>query len=188
MVFAAVAAFNTGPAVASGNIPGILNPSFIDEFRLGIMYNDLHVSRKREEGGVNLIAEVLFQRPNIYTGNKFLTFVLNPRPHIGGQLNTAGDTSQAYAGLTWDYNVTSYFFVEGSFGAAVHSGPLQPTAIPGEVTPLGCRVLFRSSFSAGYNLTEKLRFMITYDHISNANLCSENGGLSTIGARFGYKF
>jgi lipid A 3-O-deacylase len=188
VTYVAIAGLYTGPANASSDVPDVLFSSFVDEFRLGVQYHDLHVSRKRDQGGLDINAEILFRRPNIYNDNKLLLFLLNPRPHIGGSLNTAGETSQAYLGLTWDYRLTNSLFAEASFGGAIHSGKLKPTAIPGQVSPLGCRVLIRSSFSAGYELTERLRVMVTFDHIANAGLCKFNGGLSTIGARFGYKF
>ncbi len=188
VIFAAIAGFNPGTAVASSDVPDVLFSSFVDEFRFGVMYNDLHLSRKREEGGVNINAEMLFRRPNVYYDNKLLLFALNPRPHLGGSFNTAGDTSQAYLGLTWDYRLTNNMFAEIALGGAIHDGKLNSTAAPGLATSLGCRVLFRSGLSAGYELTEKIRLIITYTHIGGAGLCNSSSGLSTIGGRIGYKF
>ena len=173
----------TGSAYASEYVPDLLSPSLIDEFRLGVQSHDL----SRDENGVNLNAEVLFRRPNIYYGNRVLTFFLNPRFHIGGSLNTAGDTSKAYAGATWDYRLTNNMFVEASFGGVIHDGDLNRAS--GANTPaLGCRVMFRESASAGIELTESMRVMVTIDHISNASLCKFNDGLTTLGARIGFKF
>lgn len=187
VAFAAIAGFNPGPATASSDVPDVLFSSFVDEFRFGVMYNDLHLSRKREEGGVNINAEILFRRPYIYYGNKYLTFFINPRPHLGGSFNTAGDTSQAYLGLTWDYRLTNNLFTEVALGGAIHNGQLNAPG-PGPGTSLGCRVLARGAVSAGYEFTEKIRLMITYTHIGGAGLCNSSSGLSTIGARIGYKF
>ena len=182
-VFAVTAGFPGTPAGASGYIPEILTSSFVDEFRLGVD----HMDEQEKKGSTYLNFEVLFRRPNVYYNNRFLLFFLNPRFHIGGHLSLSGDTSQAYAGATWDYRLTNNLFAEASFGGGIHDGKLkQRTTATGRY--LGCRVLFRESASVGYEFTENLRFMITIDHMSNAGLCSNNDGLSTFGARIGYKF
>ena len=62
------------------------------------------------EEGVDINAEVLFTSPEIFK------YLLWARPHIGGSLNTEGDTSQVYAGLTWTADIYEHFFVEFSFG------------------------------------------------------------------------
>ncbi len=182
--FVAFAGFFASTSQASEDIPDVLMSSFIDEFRLGVLNSDLG----QGEDGVNLNAEILFRRPNVYYNNRLLLFLLNPRFHIGGSLNTAGDTSQAYAGLTYDYRLTNNLFVEASIGGVIHDGRLKKTAVPSPNRRLGCRAMFRHSFSAGYEFTENLRFMITFDTINNYELCSENAGLSSLGARIGYKF
>lgn len=182
-IFAAGTGFFTGSALAAQDVPDFLMAPLVDEVRFGVLSSDL----ARDEDGVNLNVEVLFRRPNFYYDNKLLLFLLNPRLHIGGSLNTAGDTSQAYFGATWDYRLTDSLFVEGSFGGVVHDGDLKKA--PGANTPaLGCRVMFRESASAGIELTENLRMMVTIDHINNAGLCNFNDGLTTAGIRIGYKF
>ena len=188
IVFVAAAGFFNTTTYASEDIPDVLMLSFFDEFRFGVQYNDFRPGGERKEAGVNLNAEVLFRRPNIYYDNQLLLFLFNPRLHIGASLNTAGDTSQAYAGLTYDYRLTNNFFVEASFGGVIHDGNLKNSAVPGAVRALGCRTMFRQSVSAGYEFTESMRIMITLDTINNFGLCSENAGLSTLGARIGYKF
>ena len=183
VTFAAIAGFYTSPAIASRDIPDVLFSSLVDEVRLGVQSSDIF----REESGVNINVEVLFRRPNNFYDSKVLLFLLNPRLHIGGSLNTAGDTSQAYAGATWDYRLTNRLFVEASFGGVIHDGNLN--RLPSTASPaLGCRVMFRESASVGIELTENLRLMGTIDHISNAGLCNFNDGLTTVGARIGYKF
>ena len=186
-IFASIVGLTAGSISAGEYLPGILSPSFVDEVRIGVQYHDLHIAGTRDEDGVDINAEILFRRPNFFAQNNYLAFLINPRPHIGGHLNTAGDTSQVYAGLTWDYRLTEKFFVEGSFGGSYHTGETTLN-IAGQTRPLGCRVIFRESISAGYELSQKVRVMITFDHINNFNLCNDNAGLSTIGARLGYKF
>lgn len=183
VIISAGAGFYNGSALASQDVPDVLSLSLIDEFRLGVLSNDL----SREKDGVNLNAEVLFRRPNVYYKNKLLLFLFNPRLHIGGSLNTDGGVSKAYVGATWDYRLTNRLFVEASFGGAIHDGKLKRP--PGSSFPaLGCRVMFRESASVGFELTEKLKMMVTVDHISNASLCNYNDGLTTLGVRMGYKF
>jgi len=183
-VFAALISLFVGTSQASEDIPDVLMSPLIDEFRLGVLNSDLG----QGEDGVNLNAEILFRRPNVYYNNRLLLFLLNPRIHIGGSLNTAGDTSQVYAGLTYDYRLTNNLFVEASIGGVIHDGNVNKTVVAGANRRLGCRTMFRHSLSAGYEFTENLRFMITFDTINNYELCSENAGLSSLGARIGYKF
>lgn len=186
-VLVAFGALNIGSASAADFDPGVLNPSLLDEIRFGVHHHDLHVAGVRDERGVDINGEILFRRPGFRTGSRFLDFAFNPRPHIGGHLNTKKFTSQAYVGITWDYKFYDNFFFEASFGGAYHTGNLK-TNIAGQKRPLGCRVIFRESMSLGYELTENWRVMLSYDHISNGGLCSINAGLSTIGGRMGYKF
>lgn len=150
-VFVAAVGFFNATTYASEDIPGVLMSSFFDEFRFGVQYNDLRVDGRRKETGVNLNAEILFRRPNIYCDNQLLLFLFNPRLHIGASLNTSGDTSQAYAGLTYDYRLTNNLFVEASFGGVIHDGNLKNSAVPGAVRPLGCRPCSVSRFQQDMN-------------------------------------
>ena len=53
----------------------------------------------------------------------------SPRPHIGADINTSGNTSDGYFGLTWGimliqnlFGAGDGIFVNGSLGGAVHDG------------------------------------------------------------------
>src|SRR3546814_2695847 len=72
----------------------------------------------------------------------------SPRPHIGTSVNTSGDTSQAYFGLTWGWDVFGPLFLEASLGGAVHNG--ETTSDEPGVKELGCSIPFRESISVGY--------------------------------------
>jgi lipid A 3-O-deacylase len=161
-------------------------PGFLDEIRLGVMYHDLHVKKRRQEKGVDFNGEILFAKPDWRFDNVVADFILRPRLVLGGAINTSGRTSQAYLQLNWSTYIYGPVFGEVAFGPAIHSGKLKGGLR--NWRGLGCRVLFRSTFNLGFDVSENLRVMATYDHISNANLCSPNSGLSTIGARIGYKF
>src|SRR5207253_650138 len=74
------------------------------EVRLGVLAHDVGFLGGREPGA-DINAEVLFVSPFPddwgSTWPQWLRWIARPRPHIGGDVNTAGATSQAYLGLTW---------------------------------------------------------------------------------------
>lgn len=152
---------------------------FISEVRLGALVHDAALVTGRRERGADVTAEVLFTSP------EFLDIIASPRPHLGLAVNTAGDTSQLFAGLTWDWNFAGSLFVEGTLGLAVHDGEL--TASAGH-KGLGCRVLFRESVALGARFLARHNISLVFAHISNADLCGQNEGLDTIGVRYGYVF
>jgi len=92
--------------------------------------------------------------------------------------STDGGTSLVYTGLTWDVFLTQRLFVEGSFGGAIHDG---------DDHQFGCTVDFRESGSVGLMFGKHWELMATVDHMSNADLCDENRGLTTVGLRLGRK-
>jgi lipid A 3-O-deacylase len=98
---------------------------------------------------------------------------------IGSTINTEGNTSELYAGFTWDTFLTRRLFIEGSLGGAVHDG---------DDAYFGCRANFRESGSVGFMLSERWDVLAIVDHMSNANLCDPNRGLTNIGIRFGRRW
>lgn len=162
--------------------PVALRTSFISEARFGISAQD---PWSPEEGSANFTGEILFAKP--FTPADLFTSYFVPRPHVGGSLNLDGKTSFAYVGLTWTVDITPQFFVEASFGGAIHNGETG-SVIPSDRSALGCSPLFRESASLGYRFNEKWSVMATVEHLSNAGICSENRGLTNVGARIGYNF
>jgi lipid A 3-O-deacylase len=154
----------------------------VSEVRVG---GFVHDPLSPEAGSVDLSGEVLFVKP--FTSQDPLWNALLPRPDIGGTANFAGKTSEAYAGLAWDYDVTSRVFVEGGFGGSVNDAPTGTNVPPG-YNAMGCDASFRESASAGYRLTQNWSIMATVEHMSNAGLCPPNRGLTNFGARVGYAF
>jgi lipid A 3-O-deacylase len=154
----------------------------VSEVRLGAFAHD---PESPEGGSADLNGEVLFVKP--FTSTDPLWNALIPRPHVGGTANFAGKTSQAYAGLTWDYDVTQKVFVEGTFGGSVNDGHAGMIVPPG-FNAMGCNESFRESGSLGYRFTENWSLMGTVEHMSNAGLCDRNRGLTNFGARVGYTF
>ncbi|MCV6575150.1 MAG: acyloxyacyl hydrolase [Cohaesibacter sp.] len=157
--------------------------AFISELRMGVLSHDV---ARREQGSVDIQAEILFQPFGDFSeGGSFWDMILSPRPHIGGSVNSEGDTSYGYAGLSWLYSVWGPVFIEASFGGAIHDGNLNDTDPKRE--PLGTRALFRETASLGFDY-QNYRVMVTVEHLSNAGLGDWNHGLTHVGGRVGYKF
>ncbi|MBV8962733.1 MAG: acyloxyacyl hydrolase [Hyphomicrobiales bacterium] len=156
--------------------------SFLSEVRLGTFAHD---PASPESGSADLNGEILFAKPFSEPGSPW--DFLFPRPSIGATLNFAGKTSQAYAGLTWTYDITKSIFVEGSFGGSVNNGKTGAIVPPGH-NAMGCNVSFRESGSLGYRFNANWSLMGTIEHMSNAGLCTQNRGLTNYGARIGYTF
>lgn len=152
----------------------------LSEFRLGVMAHDVGVFGVNKEDGTDGNIEFLFDSPDV------LRPLWAPRPHVGMSVNSLGDTSQAYAGLSWSWMPAERWFVEFSLGGAIHDGKLSTADL--DRKSLGTRVLFRESLSLGFNIDENHSVMVTLDHVSNANLGEHNEGLDTFGLRWGYRF
>lgn len=170
-----------------GATPVARAPSFLAspasrfEIRGGVFAHD---PWSPEQGSADLNIEAL--SPRLYsTGSAW--DVLIPRAHLGGTINFNGKTSHGYAGLAWTFDITQQFFVEASFGGAIHNGKTGSTIVPNH-NALGCSPLFRESASIGYRITEAWSMMATVEHLSNAGLCSNNRGLTNAGVRLGYSF
>jgi lipid A 3-O-deacylase len=157
--------------------------SFISEARVGLFSRDLWA----EAGTGKLHAEVLFAKP--FTAADLFTSYFIPRPHIGSSLDLNGASSVAFAGLTWNIDMTPQIFVEASLGGAVHNRPRyrDDPIRAAQATP-GCSPSFRETASVGYRISERMSFMATVERYDNAGLCSERRSLTNIGARIGYSF
>lgn len=173
--------------VAAVGVSAVVQPAkaqtpLLDEIRLGVMAHSIEPGHSEDGADVNL--ELLFRRPAITFGNSVADFVFTPRVHVGTSINTIGDTSQVYAGFTWDLKITERLSFEATFGGAWHDGPLSG----GAADLYGCRLSFRESASLGYALNESWTIYATIAHMSNADLCSHNSGITSAGVRLGYKF
>jgi hypothetical protein len=156
--------------------------SFLSEVRLGAFAHD---PWSPEKGSVDLNGEIL--TPKLFRTVDPTWEWLVPRFHLGGTANFNGRTSHAYAGLTWTYDITSAFFIEGSLGGSANDGETG-RVVPPDHSALGCHVMFRESASLGYRITSSVSVMGSVEHISNAGLCDQNRGLTNVGLRLGYSF
>jgi len=160
--------------------PGPGGKGWLSEVRVGALAHDEGPFSHKKESGIDANVELLFNSPD------FLKIIWSPRPHIGGNVNSSGDTSQGYVGLSWEWEFWRFMFGGFSLGGAVHTG--ETTNAPLDRKELGCRVLFRESVELGVRFAERHSVSAFLDHISNAKLCSTNEGLENLGVRYGYKF
>ena len=157
---------------------GILG--ILSEVRVGFLAHDHGPVSRNEESGFDGNFELLFVSPTV------LDVIWSPRPHVGVSVNSDGDTSQAYAGLSWEWSFWGNWFAGFSLGGSVHDGETETTAV--DRKELGCHLLFRESVEVGYRFGGRHGISAFLDHISNAKLCSANEGLENFGIRYGYRF
>ena len=171
--------------VAYAPPPYVAPASFISELRIGGSAQELFGP---EKGSGSVTGEVLFAQP--FTTADLFTSYFVPRPHLGASLNVGGKTSFVYAGLSWTVDLGSRFFVETSFGGALHNGNTESDLafVPRDRNALGCSPLFRESASVGYRFSPNWSIMATIEHLSNAGTCAQNRGLTNVAARLGYTF
>lgn len=150
------------------------------EIRLGALVHDEGPFSRNEEDGFDINLEVLFPSPEL------LSVIWSPRPHLGVTVNSNRNTSQAYFGLTWEWDFWKSWFAGFSFGGSVHDGETETNKLGRK--ELGCRLLFRESVELGYRLNRNHGVSLFLDHISNAKLCTKNEGLENFGLRYGYRF
>lgn len=159
----------------------------IDEVKLGSLGHDVGFLGDNIEHGPDINLEMLFASPD------FLAILGSPRPHIGADINTAGETSDGYVGLTWGVSLIQnlfrpgdYIFANGSLGGAYQDGYIDNAPVGRK--RLGSPILFRESAELGYQITPVVSLSALLDHISNANLGHHNAGITSAGGRIGFKF
>jgi lipid A 3-O-deacylase len=186
----ALAALGAAASLALGPTRAAAQTKFVDEVKIGVLGHDLGFLTHHVEGGADVNLEMLFTSPDM------LSIIGSPRPHIGADINTAGNTSDGYLGLTWGWTLMPSLFgggalyANGSLGGAVQdgfTGGKASVAPPGRKL-LGSAVLFRESAELGYQITPIVSVSALLDHISNANLAPRNAGITSAGARLGFKF
>jgi lipid A 3-O-deacylase len=165
------------PPLGSAPLFGI-----VAEARLGVLDHASDLVGVGKEDGLDISPELLFVSPG------FLRVVGSPMPHVGAELNTAGDRSLYYTGLTWRLELLGLAHVELGFGGGIHDGDLGDTLESAELL-LGCRWLFREAIGIGANFGERHTVALQADHFSHARLCSDhNDGIEALGIVYGYRF
>lgn len=109
-------------------------------------------------------------------------------PQIGADLNTQGRTSAGYAGFAGVLTLPGGIFVEADLGGSVNNGYTSSPPAGSNRSELGCTALFREAFVIGVPLSDRLSVMAMAEHMSNANLCQPNNGITNVGVKLGYSF
>ena len=164
----------------SDNYMGTQQWDFISKLSGGLLWHDQGPFSRQKESGADLHIEVRFVSP------EFLDLIWSPSPHVGANINSNGDTSQFFTGVSYEWDFWSTWFAGFSLGAAVHTG--NKSEDDPDRKDLGCRLLFRESIDIGYHLNDHHDISIMLDHISNAKICSTNEGLENLGIRYSYRF
>ena len=178
-----------GGAAQAQSAPDPPGGSLIDEVRVGVLDHDARFAGGREPGA-DIDAELLFASPVPTSWGEtmpdWLAWVAKPRPHLGGDLNTAGATSQVHAGLTWTIPIVSRLTLDLNAGGSVNNGHVNPT-VP-DRKALGSNVLFRLAAELGWHFTPRLAVYALFEHVSNAGIARFNESLNDVGLRFGFRF
>lgn len=163
---------------------------WLSEVRLGLLNHDVDlpsVIDHKLEQGLDITGEILFERPS------FFKYILNPRPHFGVSVNTAGSTNYLYTGFTWGGDMESGLILEGFFGFAAHDGYTDVSTLDFNYDKkklLGSRILFHLGLEAGFRITDNTALTLRWAHLSNGNILTDgpNRGLDNVGLRIGYRF
>ena len=151
------------------------------EIRLGTAY---HGYEGREAGTVDVMVDALL--PAFDLGKPLASDVFSLHPQIGADINTQGKTNAAFAGFAAVMKLPANFKIEGDLGGSVNDG--KTTSSDSSRSELGCTVLFREALGLGYQVTKEVSVMAFAEHMSNANLCSPNNGITNFGVKIGYSF
>ena len=166
------------------------------EIKLGVIAHDVHFLGGKEHG-VDLNPEIIFQSPvadswaaGVPAG---LRWMVQPRPTIGGEINTSGFTNQAYFGATWTWQLASNVLQPGDgialsyfFGPGFNDGDIIGTAP--DRKSLGSHILFREALELGYRITPVYEISAMFDHVSNGGLAKQNQSINDLGVRLGVAF
>ncbi len=172
------------PASASDRVSD--GPFSVKEVKFGAFIHDLDGGND-ESDSIDINLELAFHELQLFqSSNAFANFFATPRPHIGGTINTDGDTHTGYFGLTWDANFSQHIFFDLHLGGVGHTGNLHQR-FNNDVS-LGTRFLFREAFELGFRLSPTWTVSIQGGHMSNAGIDEDNDGMSWIGARLGLRY
>ncbi len=155
---------------------------WLSGLRLGVLAHNIGPIASAREDGVQFNGELRFTSPSLFE------FIFSPEPHIGASINTAGDTSFLYFGLTWTWDIIGGLYLDTSFGGTVHDGWLESHEPEPDRRLMGSRLLFRESIELGYRFLDRHSLSLMLDHVSNAGLADENQGNDDVGLRYGYRF
>ncbi len=159
------------------------------EVRLGVLWPDAGPPVGRQPGA-DLNAEVL--SPALFGPwtalPAWLRWAASPRINLGGSLNTAGATQQAYAGLTWTVPLaTGLLHREDGLSIGFSVGP-ELLGGPGVPRGLDGGPQLRLGAEIGYQVTPRLGLYVLFDHVSGGAMAHEGDSLNDVGVRVGLHF
>ena len=150
------------------------------QFRIGAA---THGIASAETGTVD--ANIEYLMPAFDFGST-VSFTLHPQ--IGANINTQGRTSAAFAGFAGVVTLPGGLFIEADLGGSVNNGYTSNPPSGSNRSELGCNALFREALIIGVPLSDRLSVMAMAEHMSNANLCQPNNGITNVGVKLGYSF
>jgi hypothetical protein len=169
-------------AAAASAAAFFASPAAAQELFGGIYDHDVKTGLTKSgfEGGTDVQFGIRGERM------RFLRAVGSPSPHAFVQLNSAGNTHFAVAGIGW--RIGGRVYARPGIGLAVHTGPGR--VVPGdERIDFGSRVLFAPEIAFGVRLSERLSAEASVVHLSHAKLAGpQNPGIDNIGLRLNYRF
>ena len=113
---------------------------------------------------------------------------LSLHPQVGTDLNLQGKTSAVFAGFAGVITLQGGVFIEADLGGSVNNGYTSNPPAGSNRSELGCNALFREALIIGVPLSDRLSVMAMAEHMSNANLCQPNNGITNVGVKLGYSF
>ena len=166
------------------------------EFRFGVLAHDARFLGGKEKG-VDINPEVNWQSPIsdawAATVPPWIRWAVQPRPTIGGEINTSGYTNQAYVGANWAWRLASNVLQPGDgiilgyfFGPGFNDGKISSPR--SDRKSLGSHVLFREALDLGYEFAPGWQISAFVDHVSNGGLAKQNQSINDVGARLGLRF
>jgi hypothetical protein len=179
----AVACLDAGPVAAAAGP--------VSEVRLGVLWPDLGPPDARLPGA-DVNAEVLFVSPfSGWTANLpgWLRWAAQPQVQVGGSVNTAVSSQQAYAGLSWTVPLASGV-LHADDGLTLGFS-LGPALLGGGGTPHGLDTSgahLRLGAEVGYQVTPRVGLYVLFDHISSSATNHDSESLNDLGVRVGLRF
>ena len=166
------------------------------EVKFGVLAHDAHFLGGKEHG-VDLNPELILWSPvaDAWAARvpAYLRWMVQPRPAIGAEFNTAGFTNQYYVGASWKWQLAGNVLLPGDgialtyfFGPGFNDGDIVATAP--DRKSLGSHVLFREALELGYRITPAYEISAFIDHVSNGGLAKQNQSINDVGVRFGVGF
>jgi len=195
------------PAVASAEKPkvpdrGNHDHPFISEMVVGGWLHDPG-EQNGESNTWDFNIEILFRKLTLYdAGNRFVKFLLSPRPSIGGSINNENETHTAYLGMNWAYQFRNGLFLSFFLGGTYHTGnkeqatrqcavgegcslPGNRAFVPTGKPKLGSQFLFREGLDVGYRFGRH-GVPVFASHLSNAGIDNDNDGMNFVGVRYSF--